>query len=288
MSVHTDKAGGDLAPAAAGPDRPSGGVLRKRIISAAILIPVALGVVLSGGTVLALFVAAAVLILLREWAGIIKVPARAPEILLAAAGGLASVAATALGETRLALGIGLAAALGAGLIGMVWRRNGFWTLIGALYIQGPAIAFLWLRGLPSGLDWTIWLFAVVWTTDTGAYGAGRLIGGPAFAPFSSPNKTWSGLIGGVVLAVIVGTLAAHLVFAPLPDSLRVTAWFATLALLVSLVTQTGDIFESGLKRHFGVKDSGRLIPGHGGLLDRLDGFLFAVMMLSLTVALGIW
>ena len=148
---------------------------------------------------------------------------------------------------------------------------------GLVYIVPALVALLWLRGLPDGLRWVAFLAAIVWSGDIGAYLVGRLIGGPRLAPRISPGKTWSGAAGGTACAVLAGVavISGHLV-AALP------------ALALSLAAQAGDLLESALKRRFGVKDSGRIIPGHGGLLDRLDGVLTAAplaALLALTVRL---
>ena len=135
--------------------------------------------------------------------------------------------------------------------------------LGALYIAPAIAALIWLRAQPLGQRWVLLLAAVVWGGDVGAYLIGRLVGGPRLAPAISPGKTWSGAIGGTLIAVLAGMAAW-------PERL---ALVAPVALLLSLVAQAGDLLESAIKRRFGVKDSGRLIPGHGGLLDRLDGVL---------------
>jgi phosphatidate cytidylyltransferase len=124
----------------------------------------------------------------------------------------------------------------------------------------------------------VWLLLVVWTTDIGAYFAGRSIGGPKLAPRISPGKTWAGLVGGMAAAGLVGGLLTALAGAGF--------WLAAgLGALLAAVAQAGDLFESRLKRHAGVKDSGHLIPGHGGLLDRIDGLVFAAPTFALVVAL---
>jgi phosphatidate cytidylyltransferase len=130
-----------------------------------------------------------------------------------------------------------------------------------------------LRMSPEyGLAALLWLTLIVWGTDCGAYFAGRAIGGPKLAPRYSPNKTWSGAIGGA----IVGTLAAcyAMTFFKIP----VTSSLIAVSLVTSAFSQMGDIFESSLKRRYGVKDSSNLIPGHGGVMDRMDGFLIAVII----------
>ena len=139
------------------------------------------------------------------------------------------------------------------------------------------LALVLINRQHEGLAWTFWAMALVWGCDIGAFFAGRTFGGPKLAPRLSPNKTWSGLIGGVLLASVVGALM-HWRFG-LP--LRMT--LATPGLAV--VAQGGDLFESWLKRRAGVKDSGTILPGHGGVLDRLDGLVPVAPLAALLVVL---
>jgi phosphatidate cytidylyltransferase len=156
-----------------------------------------------------------------------------------------------------------------------------WRLVGALYIGIPCWALLSLRADPvAGRDTLFWLLAVVWAADTGAYTFGRLIGGPKLAPVISPNKTWAGLAGGIGMAAIVGVGAALLL-----DQAAVLT-LAGLSALIGAVSQGGDLVESWVKRHFGVKDTGSIIPGHGGLLDRVDGLLTAAVGVAILSAVG--
>ncbi len=150
---------------------------------------------------------------------------------------------------------------------LVWLRTGNkWPAVGILYTALPCIALVWLRAA-DGPETLLWLFLVVWVTDITAYGVGRWIGGPRLAPSVSPGKTWAGAIGGLVAAMGVGGEVAVLLDLAAP-------WILVAASAgTSVVAQIGDLAESKLKRHFGVKDSGRLIPGHGGVLDRVDGVL---------------
>jgi phosphatidate cytidylyltransferase len=152
------------------------------------------------------------------------------------------------------------------------------TALGVGYIGTAAIAILFLREQPLGFALALWTLAIVWATDIGAYFAGRAIGGPKLAPTISPNKTWAGLIGGMVAAAIVGTLIAK--FGHLPTR---AVWIAPL---LAVAAQIGDLVESGMKRHVGVKDSGRILPGHGGLLDRIDGMLPVAILVAALVANG--
>ena len=162
--------------------------------------------------------------------------------------------------------------LGAVIAAWEWTRlvawSPAWVAAGIVYIGVPVVAILWLRD--QGRETAFWLLLVVWATDIVAYFAGRMIGGWKLMPRVSPKKTWAGLIGGVVGAAIVGGIVAaalHLAVAP---------WaLAGASAVLALVSQAGDLFESAVKRRFDAKDSGTLIPGHGGVLDRIDGLMAA-------------
>jgi phosphatidate cytidylyltransferase len=161
-----------------------------------------------------------------------------------------------------------------------WGLN--WRIYGFFYCLLPAVALLWIReraeyeGIGEGFDLLIWVFLVVWSTDIGAYFAGRAIGGAKLAPSISPSKTIAGLIGGVISAALMAGAWVYYVRLPAP-LLWISVPFAVAA-------QAGDLFESGLKRRAGVKDSGTWLPGHGGLLDRLDGLVpVAVLTAALMV-----
>ncbi|HTI84098.1 MAG TPA: phosphatidate cytidylyltransferase [Acetobacteraceae bacterium] len=154
---------------------------------------------------------------------------------------------------------------------------------GLLYVAIAAASLLWLRADPiSGRADVLFLLLIVWAGDIGAYLVGRWIGGPRLAPQISPGKTWSGAVGGLLVAVAAGLLAAHFLAAP------VAPWQpALIAVVLGIVAQAGDLLESIVKRVLAVKDSGNLIPGHGGLFDRLDGVLAAAPVAALlALALG--
>ncbi len=151
-----------------------------------------------------------------------------------------------------------------------------WMVFGVFYIGLPALALLWVRGDgDEGRNTIYWLFALVWAADTGAYVAGKLIGGPKLAPSISPNKTWAGLAGCVTSAALVGVAVAYL------SKSGDYVILAVLSAAIGLVSQGGDLVESAIKRHFGVKDSSHLIPGHGGVLDRVDALLAAILVAAL-------
>ena len=173
----------------------------------------------------------------------------------------------------------------AGLMFVEWRRltDGWgvrWIVAGFLYALLPALSLLWLRDrAPQGMEMVFWIFVVTWTTDIGAYFAGRAIGGPKLAPKISPNKTWAGLTGGMVSAALAGW--AWTDYVDLPATLL---W---LAPLFAAAAQGGDLFESWLKRRAGAKDSGSILPGHGGILDRLDGLVVVAVLTALFQAGGL-
>jgi phosphatidate cytidylyltransferase len=158
--------------------------------------------------------------------------------------------------------------------GAAWMR-----VLGVPYVGLAAASLVWLRFDPAaGRGNVLFVVLMVWASDIGAYLVGRLVGGPKLAPAISPGKTWSGAVGGVALAVAVAGLIAA------AGGGAWTVRTVAVAALLSLVSQAGDLLESALKRYFGVKDSGRLIPGHGGLLDRLDGMLTAAPAAALLAA----
>jgi phosphatidate cytidylyltransferase len=166
-----------------------------------------------------------------------------------------------------------------------WRgRNSagstlLWGAGGVIYAGTTFVSPVLLRRDPVwGLTALLFLFAIVWATDILAYLVGRAVGGPLLWPRVSPNKTWAGAIGGSVGGVAAGTLVAYASGGTNPLMAGV------LALILSIVAQSGDLFESGVKRRFGVKDASNLIPGHGGVMDRLDGFLFAA---TVAVVIGL-
>jgi phosphatidate cytidylyltransferase len=155
----------------------------------------------------------------------------------------------------------------------------WWSAAGVYYAGFPAIALIAIRQDPEyGFHAILYLFLVVWSADTGAFFVGRLVGGPKLAPKISPNKTWSGFVGGALAACIAGALFA--VWLGQTSVLSVAALSAVFA----VIAQGGDLGESFLKRFFGVKDSSGLIPGHGGVLDRLDGLVFAAIGAGLIAA----
>ena len=154
-----------------------------------------------------------------------------------------------------------------------------WYLGGAVYALVAALSLLLVRERAGqGLDLLFWVFIVVWSTDIGAYVAGRAIGGPKLAPSISPGKTWAGFYGGVAAATLLG--GGWALFTDLSTVVLL------LAPLFSVASQGGDLFESWMKRRAGVKDSGRWLPGHGGVFDRLDGLLPVAILTAVAVVAG--
>jgi len=182
-----------------------------------------------------------------------------------------------IGPALLVVAIGALAAI---IVARSRGRNPVWQGLGVVYLGLPAIALVSLRAFPErGWQIIAGLFLIVWATDTGALIFGKLIGGPRMAPILSPAKTWAGTVGGSVTAALVFGCYIWL--------LGGTLWIAALfGLVFSAVAHAGDLFESFVKRRFGIKNSGSLIPGHGGVLDRMDSTIFASVALALLVFLA--
>lgn len=257
---------------------PFDAALRQRVLSALVLALGALVAVAAGGWLFTAVVLVAVVIMAREWAGLTAAAAPLPVVAAATIVPCAAILALGLGAPATAVAIMLLGPVLAAAI-VLLLRNGPPNQVagGAFYVGVPTLSLVWLRnGVAGGLEHVLWLLLVVWATDVCAYFVGRTFGGPRLAPRISPGKTWSGLLGGMGGAGLLGGLAAWLAGAGF--------WFAAgMGTVLAVVAQAGDLFESTLKRRAGVKDSGRLIPGHGGLLDRIDGLAFAVPVFAAIV-----
>ena len=247
-----------------------------------VLAPLPLVAIWFGGVFLQLLTALAAGVMAWEWGRL-------------CGGGRSAAAASALvvvvvasiaGATAAGVWIGVAIALGgaAAVWGLASREPGvapLWMAAGSLWVALPCVILLWLaESAGAGRATLLWVFAVVWATDIGAYAAGRTLGGPRLAPRWSPGKTWAGLGGGMVCAALAGWATA-VVLGTAPAAALVLA-SAGLA----IVDQFGDLAESVVKRRFGVKDASSLIPGHGGLLDRLDGLLAVIPVVALLTLIG--
>lgn len=243
-------------------------MLRTRILSAVILAPLILLDIWFGGIWLDALMVLAAGLMGWEWARMTGGGQIGAGGVIAICTLLGVPVVFALGASQQALAELLAGVALATLV--TWftqRRQAPWIGLGTLYIGVACLSFLWLRNVPAGgRDLVFWLLAVVWATDIGAYFAGRGIGGPKLAPRISPNKTWAGLVGGALSAGLVGVVAAGLIG-------RDTLLLVAGGMVLAVIAQGGDLLESWCKRRFGVKDSSHIIPGHGGILDRVDGLL---------------
>ncbi|MDA8231246.1 MAG: phosphatidate cytidylyltransferase [Magnetospirillum sp.] len=241
-------------------------MLLPRALSALVLAPFALAAVWRGGYSFAALVALATAVMAWEWhrmvaAGRFGGAGRVTAVVVP----LACLASVALPLAGVALVAG--AALASVALG---GRVRVWAGAGAVYVGLPAVALVWLREAgESGRLVMVWLLLLVWATDIGAYAFGRLIGGPLLAPRISPKKTWAGLFGGMLCAGLVGMAVA------LRARVGDPAALAAASVLLAIIAQGGDFLESWVKRRWGVKDTGAIIPGHGGVLDRVDGLLAA-------------
>jgi phosphatidate cytidylyltransferase len=265
-------AGGSVAPGKA-----SARNLTRRIRSACVMVPLALGATYLGGwafTAICLIAASAVL---WEWASLKGHP---PDTIFLTEGLLALVLAAALagqGKDQLAIAVILVGVVLAAAAPLLPRRpmsalSSGWGAGGVIYAGVVLLCPVFLRNDPQfGLQALLFLFAIVWATDILAYFVGRAVGGPLLWQQVSPNKTWSGAVGGLLGGVAAGIAVAYASGGPR------AAVAGVLALILSIVAQAGDLFESAVKRRFGIKDASNLIPGHGGMMDRLDGFLVAAL-----------
>ena len=245
--------------------------MRLRIASALVLAPVALVAVYAGGWSTVALVALAGVLAANEWDRLRGGPGLQGSVgILHAAAILTASVLAGFGFYQAAL---VSMAVGMAVIGgyTVWRKQpAIWSLTGVLYLTLPIIALIWMRGAQTGVEMLIWLLLVVWATDIAALFTGKTIGGPRLWPSVSPKKTWSGAVGGLLAAAAVGAVTAAL------REKATLGIIIPLSIGLSAISQAGDLAESAVKRYYGVKDTGTLIPGHGGILDRIDGLLLAL------------
>jgi phosphatidate cytidylyltransferase len=246
--------------------------LLMRVLAALVLAPLAIAIAYSGGWLWAALVALASIGLYVEWLMIVglarKARVTASGVAALAIAGICLIAAR-LDAALIVLAIGLVA------VALVSPERRSWTATGFFYAAAAEIAAVLVRlDSNNGFVLLVFVLLVVWVTDIGGYFAGRGIGGPKLWPRVSPKKTWAGAIGGFVASLVVAVGFAAL-------GLGKTSALLLLAALFSIVSQLGDLFESAVKRRFGVKDSSQLIPGHGGLLDRLDGLVAALVVAAI-------
>jgi phosphatidate cytidylyltransferase len=249
----------------------------QRVGSALVIAPLVLFAVYYGGWIYPLIITLIMALGLREWLRLIdpllprntQIFAYVSLVIMLGLGATLSPAFGAMLGVVLMLVLFLMAARDS-------ENRAAWIALGLPYMGGSGLAMLYLRAVPgSGRELIYYLLAVVWGTDIGAYLVGKIVGGPKLAPTISPGKTWAGFFGGMALAVILGYAVA------LSADLHPAWLFMLLALPLSGMSQAGDLFKSYFKRRAGVKESGSLIPGHGGVLDRIDGLVFAAVFFAL-------
>ena len=242
--------------------------LRPRVISGVVMIAAALIATIIGGPLFLLFWGLAAAGVAWEWQRLLGGRSLAARVIACELGLIGAAPWAFYAHARLGLLTLLAAGVAASVFAEPDRR--FRAGLGALYAGSAMFAPSLLRFSPGvGLVAVLWLYAIVWGTDISAYFGGRRLGGPKLWPAVSPGKTWSGAVVGALTASILG-----LTVAVLGGGTGLMSLFL-LGLATSAVSQLGDLYESALKRRAGVKDSSWLIPGHGGLMDRLDGFIVA-------------
>jgi phosphatidate cytidylyltransferase len=272
--------GDDGATAASPATAPGAGNLLKRIASASVLAPIALAGAYLGGLPFYLLCGITAGVILWEWTrlstGVNDAKILVPGLLALAAAVVligrdspdAATCAVAAGAVVAAVAVAVLGKASPQATPNLWLWASAGTIYAGAALLGPALL---RRDARWGLTAMFFLAATVWITDIFAYFCGRAIGGPLLWPRLSPRKTWAGAVGGTAGGVAAGTLVAY---ASGIDRLVVVG---VIALTLSVVAQAGDLFESAIKRRFGAKDASHLIPGHGGMMDRLDGFLVAAL-----------
>lgn len=250
--------------------------LALRIVTGLAFGVVAISALLAGGPWFVILIAVLSALMAYEWR---KISMKEEEPAVAGFQILAVVGAAVMahfGDLNMAIAFLLAVAGAGAMADALLKRTAGWGLVGALYVGFAAICLIGLRGdAVEGKYVIYWLAMTVIATDVGAYFSGRIIGGPKLWRRVSPNKTWAGLAGAMVLSAICSAVFSQLALG------YVELFLSLLAALTAIVAQSGDLIESAYKRHFGVKDSGAILPGHGGVLDRLDGMLSATLFVAI-------
>src|SRR5215207_6124138 len=243
-----------------------------RIAVAAVLIPLAVAIAYAGGWLWTALVTLAAVGLLVEWLAIVGL-AGATRVTVAGVAALAVAGLCfAIGRLDAAL---IVLAVGFLAVASIAPERRNWAGAGFLYAAAAEIGSVLVRLDPvKGFAALMFVLLIVWVTDSGGYFAGRGIGGPKLWPRVSPKKTWAGAIGGFVASLAVAAIFAAVGFGK-------SGYLMMIGGALSVVSQLGDLFESAVKRRFGVKDSSQIIPGHGGLLDRLDGFVAAIVVAAI-------
>jgi phosphatidate cytidylyltransferase len=244
------------------------GDLGVRTLSAAVLIPAVLADVWAGGIWFHLFVALIGILMALEWVTIVH-RGSAVQFAIHAAGAMCgALLPLDVGLAGALIAIAALALLSAAIAAHEDGQGPHWRYLGVPYVSVPPVAFVILREDPvHGIAAIVLVMLMVWAADTFAYFAGRLIGGPKLAPVISPKKTWAGLVGAMAGSALAAFAVAKML------GFRHALVLVAIAGLLAIVEQAGDLFKSAMKRRYGVKDSGRLIPGHGGVIDRVDGLV---------------
>ncbi|PDS78172.1 phosphatidate cytidylyltransferase [Rhizobium sp. L43] len=243
--------------------------LKLRIVSGLILAAIVLAATWYGGFTFRILAAVIGLLIYYEWSTITGIARDWVANTVGWIGQAAIASLVLVGHFEFAAGM-LVGVTAVGIALIILHGTSRWLPVGLFYAGATGLALAAIRSDDRpGLYAMLFVFAVVWATDILAYFVGRALGGPKLAPSISPGKTWSGAIGGAVSAVAAGVVLIHFL---IPGAEFIAAG---AALVLSVCSQSGDLFESFIKRKFGVKDSSRLIPGHGGVMDRVDGLIFA-------------
>ena len=263
------------------PNKKNSGLM-MRVVSALVMLPIAIFIILNGGMPYFIFVSLLAVLILYEWNGICE--GKALNVVFVFQVIIVLLLSYSVHrEIYFALYVYLVPFVLCLMAVIFLKMKLPFALLGLIYALLPALSLIWLR-LSSGQGgWVVlWMMIIVWSMDTGAYFAGKSIGGPKMSPKISPNKTWAGLIGGALTAVVFGSIAAY--YFDLGYS-----WFFLVpaAAALAIWSQIGDLAESALKRYFNVKDSGAIIPGHGGIMDRVDGVVFAAPAVALYIYLSV-
>ena len=254
----------------------SSGPLVQRVISSALLIPVVLAAVFLGGRVFSGLVAFLCIVMIFEWTRMVERAPFTARFYLLAAGATAAMMSAAAGHYEMGMGIAALSGAIAGVMALIRGLPSLWVAFTAIYIIVPCMALLWLRlDASTGMALAYILFGIVWAADIGAFFFGKFLGGPKISYALSPNKTWAGIGGGIVGGAVAAPILASLLL-PLDPIIP----FIFIGAGLGAASVAGDLVESAFKRKFGLKDISGIIPGHGGVLDRLDGMIFATSAMT--------
>ncbi len=273
-----------MAPDPEATSPPEKSNLLTRVISALVMLPIAIYVMLTGGLPFFILVTLLTILILSEWNGIVEQKPLSLLVLVKVICAVLLLLALNFGSPYLIYSF-ICSVVSVLTAAYLLKAKVIWALTGFLYALIPSAAFLLINESYGGVV-ILWMMILIWSMDTGAYFVGKNVGGPKMSPKISPNKTWSGLIGGAITAMILGSVFGYY----MKDANTLIFNDATILLILSgllaLLSQVGDLAESAVKRTFKVKDSGSIIPGHGGVMDRIDGVLFvapAVLMVAYVI-----